>query len=120
MNLFPRSVLTAPRLARQEACLALVDSAFGSEVINDQERARSLVADAIGLAQSLGVSKEDTLDVVEACYPEPHLSTADSIGAVAVALYSLAELLGYAVDYEEVRVMTRLLNPPVQAERGMA
>jgi hypothetical protein len=101
---------------RQKIILTWAVNTFGvNTAMNKLERERRFMEEAIELAQSSGMPKEDLIKLVDYVYDRPAGELMKEVGGTMVALQALAEYHDISVDEAERKEVARVLaKSPVE------
>lgn len=103
----------------QEDCTAWVTDAFGSEcATNTKERALRVLEEAVELAQSLDVTKEEAERVLNRTFTREVGETAQEVAGLQFTLMVLALRLGLNPVVECIRELTRVRGIPLSHFRN--
>jgi hypothetical protein len=115
------------RDSRQTRCLRWVKETFG--ILTVKDRAIRLLEEAIELAQSECVSKEDAIRIIEHVYSKPAGDPQQEAGGIGVCLLAYCELRGFSAEQLEKAELDRVMSKDpawfrkrhnVKAEAGIA
>ena len=90
---------------------------FGKVAANPVERAIRLVEESIECAQATDASADVLHKIIDRVYSRPVGKIGQEIGGTALCLMSLAESLGYDVEAEIDREVTRIVSISIEELR---
>jgi NTP pyrophosphatase (non-canonical NTP hydrolase) len=99
-------------MIRQESLLAWAVDTFGEVARDPIERSLRLIEEAAEVVQTVGLSKEEVLKVVERVYSRPPGALCNELGGLVMTTECLAEAMGYDLETQADWEYKRITSIP--------